>query len=377
MKIGILTQSLSNNYGGLLQNYALQKVLKQRGHDVCTLDWKWVKKNSIRSYVRKVINYLTRKNRRNFYALTLEEDTIIHQNVYHFRDTYIKHTEKFESHADFVKYEEMEKPDAYIVGSDQCWRPKYNPFQGEMFLNFVSRNNIKRIAYAASFGTDEWEFLDTRYAKLTQLFNLVTVREKSGIELCKKHLGVGAKNVLDPTLLLDKEDYIKLIEAEEEKQSDGNLFYYILDPTKEVIGKIENVGQKYQLKLFKVLPKYKEEYRTKENVKDSINACIYPSPTKWLRGIMDAKMTIVDSFHGMVFSIIFNKPFWVIGNTQRGMSRFTSLLELFDLKDRLIDVSTIDKIDLALPINWEKVNEIRMKKKQESLSILFSALENE
>lgn len=377
MKIGILTQSLGNNYGGLLQNYALQKVLSQRGHDVCTLDWEWVQKKTVKAYTRRILNFLFRHNIKKSYRLTPKEKAIIHQHVYHFIDTYIKHTDKFKSHNDFVEYDKTERVGAYIVGSDQCWRPKYNSFQGEMFLSFVSNRNVKRIAYAASFGTDEWEFQDNQYAKYAKLFNLVTVREKSGVCLCKNHLGVEAYDVFDPTLLLDRTDYEKLIDNEECGKSEGDLFYYILDPNPQIKDIIYSVGRTLQMHPFMVLPKYKEEYRTKENVKEQIHDCIYPSPTKWLKGIKDSKLTIVDSFHGMAFSIIFNKPFWVIGNAKRGMTRFTSLLEQLGLSDRLIAVGDLEKVDLLQPIDWVKVNTLRDKRKKESLALLFNALENE
>lgn len=377
MKIGILTQSLGNNYGGLLQNYALQTVLKRKGFDVCTLDWMWINNRSIKSSIIKIIKLLLGRKVNNVYKPTESEMSFIHKNVNHFRDTYITHTRKFKSKLEFVEYDEKEIPGAYIVGSDQCWRPKYNPFQEEMFLNFVHRKGVKRIAYAASFGTDDWEFPNVEYSRLAKLFDLITVREKSGIKLCERYLKTKAQNVLDPTLLLDKDDYIRLIEKEGEKQSGGNLFYYILDPTQNIINKIEAIGKEYSLIPFKVLPKYKEEYRTKENVKENIDDCVYPSPTKWLKGIMDAKMTVVDSFHGMVFSIIFNKPFWVLGNANRGMSRFTSLLEQIGLENRLIDISAITDIDLFAPINWNMVNEIIAQKRKESLSILFNALMDE
>ena len=87
-----------------------------------------------------------------------------------------------------------------------------------------------------------------------------------------------------------------------------------------------------------------------------IEDCVFPGVTTWLRAFMDAEMTIVDSFHGMVFSIIFNKPFWAIGNVGRGMSRFTSLLRTFHLEDRLLDEEHLDNVDFSKSINWNMVN---------------------
>ena len=89
---------------------------------------------------------------------------------------------------------------------------------------------------------------------------------------------------------------------------------------------------------------------------------------------MDAEMTIVDSFHGMVFSIIFNKPFWAIGNVSRGMSRFTSLLKMFHLEDRLLDADNLDDVDFSKPIDWTMVNGILEKKRRECKSLLHKIL---
>ena len=85
-------------------------------------------------------------------------------------------------------------------------------------------------------------------------------------------------------------------------------------------------------------------------------------------------MTVVDSFHGMVFSILFNKPFWVIGNAERGMSRFTSLLKTFHLEDRLLDADKLDNIDISKPIDWAVVNGILEENRSESKDLLLAQL---
>lgn len=123
-----------------------------------------------------------------------------------------------------------------------------------------------------------------------------------------------------------------------------------------------------------MLPKYNEDYRTRENVKKHLEECAYPSPLTWLAAFRDSKMTIVDSFHGMVFSIIFNVPFWVIGNSERGMSRFVSLLKIFGLEDRLISINDLNSMDLNRSIDWEYVNNILSIKRRDSYQILENAL---
>lgn len=382
MRIGILTQPLHSNYGGLLQNYALQQSLIQLGHDVETIDWKGggrLREALYRIKVTALHALIPNRYPQLKYKPTNKELAIIQRNTNHFIDTYINHTEIVRSFDGFIRQVEKGNYDAYIVGSDQCWRPCYNAFLYSMFLDFVQEKHVKRIAYAASFGTDKWEFTPqqtTICASLAKKFDIVSVREDSGVRLCKEYLGVDARHVLDPTMLLAKEDYIQLIEKEKETKSNGTLFNYILDPNAKKLSFIQKVAKDKGLKSFQVLPKCQAEIRTKEDVKNRIEDCVFPGVTTWLRAFMDAEMTIVDSFHGMVFSIIFNKPFWAIGNVGRGMSRFTSLLRTFHLEDRLLDEEHLDNVDFSKSINWNMVNRIMEDKKRECKALLLNILKN-
>ncbi len=380
MKIGILTQPLHSNYGGLLQNYALQQTLVRAGHEVETIDWGGGSGFRAMLYRMKVqVLHTLLPNRYPLlkYMPNDKEKSIIQRNTHHFINTYINHTETIHSYEGFVSQAAKGKYDAYVVGSDQCWRPCYNAFLPSMFLDFVQDKQVKRIAYAASLGTDKWEFTPQQTAvcvPLAKKFDMVSVREDSGVKLCKENLGVDAVHVLDPTMLLTKEDYIQLIEKEKEPKSDGTLFNYILDPDAKKSAFIQKVAKAKGLKAFQVLPKCQAEIRTKEDVKKRIEDCVFPGVTTWLRAFMDAEMTIVDSFHGMVFSIIFNKPFWAIGNVSRGMSRFTSLLKMFHLEDRLLDADNLDDVDFSKPINWTMVNGILEEKRRECKSLLHKTL---
>lgn len=380
MKIGILTQPLHANYGGLLQNYALQQTLIRAGHEVETIDWNTPGNLHEKLYRLRwsiLSTLMPKKYKPLRYQPTAEEKAVIQRNTNHFIQTYIRHTCTMKSLADFSSQAKAGEYDGFVVGSDQCWRPCYNSFLPAMFLSFAEGYQVKRVAYAASFGTNQWEYTKeaaAQCAPLAQKFDLITVREDSGVKMCKEHLGVEAKHVLDPTMLLIKDDYIKLIEAENEPKAAGTLFNYILDPNDTKTAFINKVAVGLSLKPFQVLPRYQAETRTKEDVKKSIEDCVFPGVTTWLRAFMDAEMTIVDSFHGMVFSILFNKPFWVIGNAERGMSRFTSLLKTFYLEDRLLDVTELDKFDYTCPINWIKVNSILEQKRKESKELLLNAL---
>lgn len=379
MKIGILTQPLHANYGGLLQNYALQQALIRLGHDPETIDWAMPYDLKYRlSKLKSTIISTFSPNKKNIhYKLTSKEKSIIQQHTDYFISKYIKHTYTLQSSRAFKRQSVNGGYQAYVVGSDQCWRPGYNYFLKEMFLSFLGDEKVKRIAYAASFGTDFWEFNRAQSAAcsiLAKKFNLITVREDTGVRLCKEYLGVDAVHVLDPTLLLSKNDYTRLISDENEPKSSGNLFYYVLDPDTKKKAFIESAAKRMGLTPFSIMPKYQAETRTKETVKNQIEDCVFPSVTSWLRAFLDAEMTIVDSFHGMVFSIIFNKSFWVIGNPNRGMSRFISLLRILNLEERLINIENLDKVDFKKDIDWNVVNANVDRYRQKSLELLHKSL---
>lgn len=141
MKIGILTQPLQANYGGLLQNYALQQVLLRAGHEVETIDWTPSNK-SLRSRLYRIkwtiLPFLfPKKYPKLRYQPTDEERKVIQQHTNHFISTYIHHTKTIMCRDGFSHQAKVGKYDAYVVGSDQCWRPCYNAFLSSMFLNFT------------------------------------------------------------------------------------------------------------------------------------------------------------------------------------------------------------------------------------------------
>ncbi len=377
MKIGILTQPLLNNYGGLLQNYALQQVLKGMGHEVETIDWRYpAPSKSVKEWLWKrkemFLSKIQKDRKEPRYQLNAVEEMIVSQNTNSFINNYLNvYPQSIQSAETFSKTYEQSHYNAYIVGSDQVWRPRYNAYLTSMFLDFVKHDKIKKIAYAASFGTSAWEFtpqMTEKCASLAKQFDLITVREKSGVTLCREHLGVEATYVLDPTMLLNREDYEKVVMEENINKSVGTLFYYILDPSEEKRGLIERVAREQGLQPFTIMPKCQAENRTRWDVKHRIEDCVFPSVTSWLRGFMDAEMVIVDSFHGAVFSIIFNKLFWVLGNSRRGNARFESLLGMFGLEERMIGLD--QKVDWRKEIDWVRVNDIRQSEKERSIALL-------
>jgi len=380
MKIGILTQPLQTNYGGLLQAYALQIVLKKMGHDVLTIDVQKRDPSFIikgLSIIKRFIRSVSNSNTVIRAWPTKKEKKIIGQHTSRFIKENIATTTqmfsiKYNSHIKNYKFE------AYIVGSDQVWRPSYSISILDYFFNFLNKDDkAKRIAYAASFGNDDWEFSikETDDVKeLIKRFDFISVREDSAVNICNEYLKVDAEWVLDPTMLLLKDEYIALIEKDNISKSKGELMCYILDGSHEKDKIIQGISKKLSLKLNSVIA----EAKFSDVGKSGIDKCIFPPITEWLRGFLDSKFVITDSFHGTVFSIIFNKPFITIANTERGITRFTSLLKMFELEDRLITTDKeFDFNKLNQKIDYLKVNRILEKEKKRALVLLKNSICNE
>ena len=370
MKIGIITLPLNTNYGGILQAYALQTILERMGHEVSIIEkrrpplklplWK-----TPLSYGKRIIKNLLGHPCPIFYEQKINRETpIIRQYTDKFIEKYIKHRIV----NDYTDIQESDY-DAIIVGSDQIWRPIYFEQIEHAYLDFTEGWYIKRIAYAASFGTDKWEYTPEQTmecGRLLQYFNAVSVREISGVDLCREHYNVHAAHVLDPTMLLKAEDYIKIFEAECTPKSSGTLLNYVLDETPEKTALIEKVAKDKGLVPFSVNSSKVDD--TKANLKERIQ----PPLEQWLRGFYDAEFVITDSFHACAFSILFNKPFLVIGNADRGMSRFTSLLSMFGLEDRLIAHSISNNV--TADISWRDVIALLEYNRKVSRKFLLNSL---
>lgn len=364
MRIGILTLPLHVNYGGILQAYALQTVLERMGHEVEVIATPLVKlkiswKRKILAYPKRILlKYLfQRKEVSVFYEKHINESNmLVQQNTQKFIQRYI-HRHQVSS---LLALKEQDF-DAIVVGSDQVWRKVYFTNSNEplknAFLQFAQRWKIRRVAYAPSFGTDDWEYSlqDTNVcAALIKYFDALSVREKSAVKLCSQYLGVDACHVLDPTMLLDARDYTELVESNHTPHSKGNMHCYILDRTPETNKLIDYIASEHHLIPFFVgADTYNLEVSELERIQ--------PPVERWLQAFREAEYIVTDSFHACVFSILYRKPFVVYGNKERGMARFHSLLSLFGLEDRL--VTNIDDYkslcDIDYDVVYEKLNNMR------------------
>lgn len=247
----------------------------------------------------------------------------------------------------------------FLVGSDQLFNNNlYNWFDKFMQLDWV-QNNKRKIAYAASFGTDYIWGSDDDRAELSyfiQKFDSFSVRENSGVDIAKRYYGVNADQVIEPVFLQDKSFYEKLMQKYRDT-SDEYIFCYTLNPTKEKAEALLYAGKKLHLKLKAAGDAALEERKTQNNW--GLITEYGLSVEEWLSKIHACKFMITDSFHGMCFAIIFQKPFIVISNSERGATRFKSLLEQLGLTDRMIssEIELYNKIDLLNEkISYDEVN---------------------
>lgn len=378
MKLGILTLPLHTNYGGILQAYALQTLLERDGHDVVVFqtDYYGFRKIPWNNYILLLAKRLLYKIFVNhqvpvyFENRKKKEASILRQNTDKFISQYI-HTLRLSKSINELSSSNF---DAIIVGSDQIWRPEYvrrmwNTDIQDAFLKFTKGWNIKRIAYAASFGTDTWLLTQAETAECSQLirlFDAVSIREDSGVKLCQDHFEIDACFVLDPTMLLDKSDYRKLTsDYAGQSEITNELFCYILDETELKNTIINRIAKDYQLKESRIT--------INKGVSVPVSERVIPPIEEWLSHFQRAKFIVTDSFHGCVFSIIFRKPFIAISNSNRGLSRFTSLLKLFGLQKHLL----FDENDYLPSYSYQLLDDIddRLSSlRKASRSFLFNAL---
>lgn len=366
MKIAILTQPLIQNYGGILQCYALQTILQNMGHEVVVLNrtYNFSYKQiilQIGSLIKSVILkfILRKKNKRLInpllenYRELLEYNSPDPKRVNSFKKQYIRLSKGLWTSKDLGNYCKQNRFDVIIVGSDQVWRELYSPCITDYFLGFLSnKDKTKKIAYAASFGTSEnpisYEGIKLCKKHINK-FDAISTREISGVKLVKELFNKDASLVLDPTLLLSAEDYIQLIKEDDSvsEMPHDTLTTYILDWSHKKKKCIDGIAA--ELKLLNRNDIYPDD--------SSSYSFRMKSIPQWLASFRNARYVITDSFHGCVFSIIFRKDFAVIINNERGSDRFTSLLRILELEDRIISVDDKESIMpvLTTPIAYANV----------------------
>jgi len=360
MNIGILTYHFASNSGAVLQAYALKNILTNLGHDVYIIDYvpeimeklkdkKYKilpnKKNlplmtKIRVVFRLIYNFFTIANRITEYEKFLTNNLKLTRRV----------TKKELSKLNF---------DVYILGSDQIWNEEItNGFEDAYFGGFADKNKAKIISYAASLGGNKVDN-EKKFERLLRKLDAISLREKTSVDFVKQYTDKEVVDVLDPTLLIAKKDWEKNLRL------DDNYKKYVLflslrrNDNEESLNFAGKIAKKERLKVvrlvsFKSISKYK---------------MIINTPKTFLNLIKNSKYIVTDSFHGVVFSIIFRKEFFVIKREAEKLGKTNSSFRIQNLLDKLQIKGRIIGEEIQ-EINYDNVDKILAKEREKSIQYL-------
>lgn len=361
MKIGILTFHFpeNKNFGASIQSYAVYKMIENLGYDVELIDFNLVKA-TVNTLIRRII------------LLKEFQDRIEGRNFFKYSKKFLKKS-KFLFFSSELKKLNKEY-EYFVVGSDQVWRAIwFKKVAKHYFFDFVN-DDKKKIAYAASFGVDCWEGdkkLTEEIKHLIKRFDHISVREESGIDICKNTFGIdNAVCVLDPTLMISREDYQPILDDWQDKShlKKKYIAHMLLDDTAELKKESQNIADYLKSdinyikgKSFKIFGK---------------DITFYNKVSQWLTYLKDAELVITDSFHCTVFSLIFHKKFAVVANRARGVARLETLLSKVGLEDRFFtDIKDVLKSGiLDKEIDYNEVDKKLEVHRKYSMDFLKKAL---
>lgn len=363
-KVEIITLHRVKNYGSVLQAYATQEFIKNLGYETEIIDYyperytrsgmlkrikdqnKYLRKSGLLRFVARILilpSYKVRfKTFENFLNKHLDVTPITYNTVEEINNN-------------------LPIGDIYLTGSDQVWNSGWNGgIDKAMFLDFTNIEDKRKISYAASFGKsklEDWEKEETK--ELLNKYDKISLREKSGVEICED-LGIkDTTNVVDPTLLLSGEEWSKI--ASNKFENEEYILVYNLNRNKKIDNYAKNLSKKTGLKI-----KYLS-YQLHEFYKKGKMYC-NPEVEDFLGLIKNAKYVISDSFHATAFSVNFNTEF-VIVYPGKYSTRLQSILQILGLENRVAkdenDMSVVDN-----KINFEVVNEKLIQEREKSINWL-------
>lgn len=388
IKIGIITIYYRNfNYGGLLQSYALTEFINNqtggRAEQISytasprkksfSESWDLIKGFSIKSLSEKFLIKLDILGR-----------TILKPNIsekFNNRKTLCDDFRNMVPHSAETTEDNLrslnDSYDVFISGSDQVWNP--NTFRSPYFLDFAA-DHKKKIAFAASMGVND---LSPRQRKmllpLIKRFDFISVREKKAKELLGRYIpDARIETISDPVFLLDSSEWNRITRSVIQDQK--YIYAYFLGERKKNIRLAKKTAQTLNLPIAAVPYIYRRYNGFDHNF---ANIKLYDAgPREFLGLIKDAELILTDSFHAAVFSVIFQKPFFVYdrdreNDTNSMNSRLTDLLDDLGLADRKIsNKNQLTQQKIAETIDYEKVYSVLRKKKEDSMKFLFKALES-
>ncbi|WP_353814416.1 polysaccharide pyruvyl transferase family protein [Agromyces sp. SYSU T00266] len=364
-RVLIKTLPLHTNYGGIVQAYALQRAIRDLGHRAFVdtadpvplrrraLHRMWAVRRAVRMLLPARLDWNWRAGR----EVLAPQQRFVRRHLS--TPSAVKRADTPRGRARLAR-----RFDTFVVGSDQVWRAAYAEIPEE-FLEVIEEfrgERPRRISYAASFGRDDIdEYSERERARATELirrFDAVSVREESGIRICAEEFGVEAERHLDPTMLLTPAHYRGLVARSGTAAAPavGRTLVYRLDATDDMLRAERSIAERVGAPTMELLPTASPrsygEYAADRARFDR------PSVEAWLASIASADFVVTDSYHGCVFSILFNRPFLVHANARRGATRFDSLLGVFGLEHHRAGASADGIDERVFAPDWERVNRV-------------------
>lgn len=388
MKIGIVTFVKCDNYGAELQAYALQWKLNQLGYDAELIDLQKIEKdlasnvssilpaikNRFKVYgwkapyeiVKLVVDVIQRK----ITAKQNEKNAIEKHNLFlNFFNNFIRHSNRYYTIEDIRQAIDLPY-DVYIAGSDQIWNYMHNDNLDVYFLEFAKKYDARRISYAASISAASIPAkYQNEYKKLLGNIQFLSVRELQGAKLIKELTGQEAEVVLDPTLLITSEEWLKNV-AKNPLKGEKYVLVYTLSGSKYIHELCENVAKRLGCKVVNMKINFRKDDAGK------MTDLFELGPQEWVGLISGAAYVITDSFHGTAFSINFNKPFTTLVNPVSNMnSRVLSILNITGLEDRIIYDNGTGEMPKTLSVDFTEANKNIECWRTKSLSFIRKSLD--
>lgn len=370
-KIGILTFHRAYNYGASLQCYALEDVLKNKlSQNVEIIDY--IDENVMSGYKYFSKNKLNLKNIMKGiikYILFFRKDKIRYANFdKFFTKEYNLSNRSFNNKMDLISHKV--DYDILITGSDQVWNPKIVGELSDIYtLNFGDKN-IVRISYAASVGdaTQIERQKDIFKEKLSNL-DYISVREEDAKNKLDIIIDKPIEVVLDPTLLLKKEEWNSLLSTDNTVK-EKFILAYVVEADEEYIKIVNDLSEKTGLKVIhfgKRNPGYKSV----------LKSAYTEGPLEFVNYIKNAEYVVATSFHATVFSVIFNKKFFIVPHRKTG-ARVTNLLDKLGIEGRTFSsYNEFKDIDYNFETNWKDVNKKLDIEREKSINWLLNAINDE
>lgn len=370
-KIAKFTWLNNGNYGSILQAFALQKFLQARGFEVIDFNYSAV----IRV---KMMNWLINRNSPKLfydkYKDSRGQRTYTHQSLFEERNRRFNEFKRQNMNITklYTNPKQIKKAakdfEIFICGSDQIWSPALmNPIY---YLELSPAEGV-RIAYAPSFGVMKTsKTKEKKIARYLNKFNYISIRENEGREFIKNITGLDVPVQVDPTMLLNKDEWRQY--TGKRIETDNYIFCYLLSPNQKYIEAIRKISNEKNLKVI-IVPSSKGPFNT------GFDERISTGPVEWLNYIENASIIFTDSYHGCIFSSLFEKEFILFkrftdSDIRSENSRVYTLTKLLAIEDRLIDENKLAMINKLKDIDFENVKRIIDDKAKESGDWLLNIL---